>query len=107
MHGHASMVVPLARYDAKYSPIPYVWEGNPGEGPVYPANVPAALARTLNNTCTGQSCIFQDQTRTHTALQNQLYRSYSREYWTGLIQPGTGIATISLLDMYTHLYTNY
>ena len=42
-----------------------------------------------------------------TALKNQLYRVCPQEYWTGLIQPGTGIATVSLLDMYNHLYTNF
>ena len=29
------------------------------------------------------------------------------EYWTGLIEPGIGIKTVSLLEMYTHLYTNF
>ena len=36
-----------------------------------------------------------------------MYRKYSSDYWTGLVQPVTGIATASLIDMYTHLYENY
>ena len=51
--------------------------------------------------------IYRDQSGTHTTLKNQLYQKYSPEYWTGVVQPGTGIARISLLDMYAHLYANY
>ena len=51
--------------------------------------------------------IYRDQPGTHTALKNQLHQKYSPEYWTGVVHPGTGIATISLLDMYAHLYANY
>ena len=51
--------------------------------------------------------IYREQSGTHTALKNQLHQKYSPEYWTGLVQPGTRIATISLLDMYAHLYANY
>ena len=51
--------------------------------------------------------IYRDQSGTHTALKNQLHQKYSPEYWTGVVQPGTGIATISLMDMYAHLYANY
>ena len=51
--------------------------------------------------------IYRDQSGTHTALKNQLHQKYSPEYWTGVVQLGTGIATISLLGMYAHLYANY
>ena len=51
--------------------------------------------------------IYSNQSGTHTALKNQLHQKYSPEYWTGVVQPGTGIATISLLDMYAHMYSNY
>ena len=51
--------------------------------------------------------IYMDQSGTHTALKNQLHQKYSPEYWKGVVQPGTGIATISLMDMYAHLYANY
>ena len=51
--------------------------------------------------------IYRDQSGTHTALKNQLYQNYNPEFWTGVVQPGTGIATLYLLDMYAHLYTNY
>ena len=104
IHGHAAMVVPPARYASEYSNITYIWKVNPGEGPVLPANVTAARARTLENNYTSSARVFQDQTRTHTAFKNQLYRRYPTEYWTGLIEPGIGIATVSLLEMYTHLY---
>ena len=43
----------------------------------------------------------------HRDLKNQLYRKYDSEFWTGLVQHGTGIVTISLIDMYAHLYINY
>ena len=107
IHGHAAMVVPLARYAAEYSNITYILEVNPGEGPVFPANVTAASTRTLENDYTRSARVFQDQARTHTSLKNQLYRRYPTEYWTGLIKPGIGIATVSLLEIYTHLYTNF
>ena len=87
------MVVPPARYAAEYSNAAYIWEVNPGKGPVFPANVTAASARTLENDYASSACVFQDQTRTHTALKNQLYIRYPTEYWTGLIEPGIGIAT--------------
>ena len=51
--------------------------------------------------------IYRDQSGTHTALKNQLHQKYSPEYWAGVVHLGTGIATISLLDMYGNLYTNY
>ena len=44
IHGHAEMVPPPARYAAEYSNTAYIWEVNPGEGPVFPANVTAASA---------------------------------------------------------------
>ena len=94
---------PLARHAAEYSNIAYIWEVNPGEGPLFPANVTAASARTLENDYTSSTRVFQDQTRTHTALKNQLYRRYPTEYCTGLIKTGIGIATVPLLEMYTHL----
>ena len=50
--------------------------------------------------------IYRDQTGTHTALKNQLYQKYNPELWTGVVQPGTGIETLSLMDMYAHLYAN-
>ena len=101
------MVVPPERYAAEYSNVAYIWEVNPGEGPVFPANITVASARTLENDYASSARVFQYQTRTHTALNNQLYRRYPTEYWTGLIEPGIGIATVSLLEMYTHLYTNF
>ena len=48
--------------------------------------------------------IYRDQSGTHTALKNQLHQKYNPEYWTGVVHPGTGIVTISLMDMYAHLY---
>ena len=51
--------------------------------------------------------IYRDQSGTYTALKNQLHHKYSPEYWTGVVEPGTGIATISLMDIYAHLYANY
>ena len=43
------MVVPPARYAGEYSNVAYILEVNPGKGPVFPANVTAASARTLEN----------------------------------------------------------
>ena len=51
--------------------------------------------------------IYRDQSGTHTALKNQLHQKYIPEYWTGVVHPGTGIVTISLMDIYAHLYANY
>ena len=47
IHDHAAMVVPPARYAAEYFNITYIWEVNPVEGPVFPANVTVASAQTL------------------------------------------------------------
>ena len=51
--------------------------------------------------------IYRNQSGTHTTLKNKLYQKYNPEFWTGVVQPGIGIATLSLMDMYAHLYTNY
>ena len=51
--------------------------------------------------------IYRDQSGTHTSLKNKLHHKYNPEYWTGVVHPGTGIATISLMDMYANLYANY
>ena len=51
--------------------------------------------------------IYRYQSGTHTALKNQLHQKYSPEYLKWVVHPGTGIATISIMDMYAHLYANY
>ena len=63
--------------------------------------------RLLDNNFAQAMRTYRDQSGTHTALKNQLHQKYSPEYWTGVVHPGTGIATISLMDMYAHLYANY
>ena len=50
---------------------------------------------------------YRDQSGTHNSLKNQLNQKYSPQYWTEVVQPGTGLATVSLMDMYAHLYANY
>ena len=85
IHGHVAMVIPPARYAAEYPNVAYIWEVNPGEGPVFPSNVTAVSARTLENNYASSACVFQDQTRTKTALKNQLYQRYPTEYCIGLI----------------------
>ena len=106
-HGHAGMVVPPARYVVDFSPTAYAWEPMPDEAPVYPIGIKATEQRLLDNNFAREMIIYKDQSGTHTALKNQLHQKYSPEYWTGVVQPGTGIATISLMDMYAHLYANY
>ena len=90
-----------------FSPTAYAWEPIPEEAPVYPVEITAAAQRLLDNNFARAMRIYRDQSGTHTALKNQLHQNYSPEYWTGVVQPGTGIATISLLDMHAHLYANY
>ena len=80
IHGHEAMVVPPARYSAEYSNVAYIWEVNPGGGPVFPANATAASARKLENDYASSARVFQEQTRTYTALKNQLNREYPTEY---------------------------
>ena len=106
-HGHAGMVVPSARYVVEFSPTAYAWEPIPDEEPVYPVGITATAQRLLDNNFARAMRIYRDQSGTHTALKNQLHQKYSPEYWTGVVQPGTGIAKISLMDMYAHLYANY
>ena len=74
------MVVPPARYAAEYSSTAFIWEPNPGEGPVFPANVQIGVARTLENAYRNSSQMFREQMAVHIALKNQLYRSYSQEF---------------------------
>ena len=100
LHGHVVMVVSPVRYAAEYSPIAYIWEAILQEGPVFPQNLAAGVARTLENEWSGRSHVFREQVGCHTALKHQLFRVYLPEYWTGLIQPGAGIATVTLLFDY-------
>ena len=67
----------------------------------------AVEQQLIDNNFSRATRIYRDQSGTHTALKNKLHQKYSPEFWTEVVQPGTGIATISLLDMYTHLYANY
>ena len=106
-HEHAGMVVPPAIYVVEVSPTAYAWEPVPDEAPVYPIKITATAQRLLDNNFAGAMRIYRDQSGTHTALKNQFHQKYNPEYWTGVVQPGTGIATISLMDMYAHLYANY
>ena len=62
IHSHAVIAVPPARYAAEYSNVAYIWEVNPGGGPVFPANATAASARTLENDYANSARVFQDQT---------------------------------------------
>ena len=103
-HGHARMVVPPARYVVEFSPTAYAWEPIPDEAPVYPVGIAATAQRLLDNNFARAMRIYRDQSGIHTALKNQLYHKYIHEYWTGVVQPSTGIATISLMYMYAHLY---
>ena len=79
-HGHAGMVVPPGRYVVQFYPTAYLWEANPGEAPVYPNGVAAALQRTLDNDFVRAQRIFKEQSGTHTALKKQLYRKYNSEF---------------------------
>ena len=106
-NGHAGMVVPPARYVLEFSHTAYVWEPIPDEAPVYPVGITETAQRLLDNNFARAMRIYRDQSGTHTDLKNQLHQKYSPEYWTGVLQPGTEIATISILDMYTNLYANY
>ena len=101
------MVIPPARYLVEFSLTAYVWESIPEEAPVYPVRITAAAQRLLDNHFARAMRFYRDQSSTHTALKNQLHHKYNPEFRTGVVQPGTGIATLSLLDMYAHLYANY
>ena len=101
------MVVPPSQYVAEFSPAAYAWEPIPEEAPVYPVGITAAAQRLLDKNFAPAMRIYRDQSGIHTALKNQLYQKYNPEFWTGVVQPGTGISTLSLLDMYAHLYANY
>ena len=79
IHDRVEMVVPLARYVAEYSHVTCIWEVNPGEGPVFPVIVTAASTRMLENDFESSALLFQDQTQTHTALKNQLYRRVDKQ----------------------------
>ena len=106
-HGYVWMVVPPARYVLDFYPTSYAWKPIPDEAPVYPVGITSTAQRLLDNNFAREMRIYRDQSGTHTALKTQLHQKYSPEYWTGVLQPGTGIATISILDMYTNLYANY
>ena len=95
-HGQAGMVAPSARYVVEFSPTAYAWEPTPDEAPVCPVGINATAQRLLDNNFARAMWIYRDQSGTHTALKSQLHQKYSPEYWTGVVQPGTGIATISL-----------
>ena len=106
MHGHMGMVLSPARY-ALHVAIPYVFEPNPGEAPIYPPGVTGVAQRTLDNEWQRNATIYNDQQAVHAALKNQLFRAIPEAYWAGLTDPLTGMAGISLIEMYAHLYTNY
>ena len=92
-HGHAGMVVPPAQYVVEFSPTAYAWEPIPEEAPVYPVGITAAAQCLLDNNFSQAMRIYQYQSGTHTSLNNQLHQNYSPEFFTGLVQPVTGIAT--------------
>ena len=71
---------------------------------MYPAGVAAALLRTLNDNPVCSNRVIRNQVSTSTALKNQVYRKYDQEFWTGQVQPSTGIITVVLLNMYAHSY---
>ena len=106
MHGHMGMVLSPARY-ALHVAIPYVFEPNPGEAPIYPPGVTGVAQRTLDNEWQRNATIYNNQQAVHAALKNQLFRAIPKAYWAGVTDPLTGMAGISLIEMYNHLYTNY
>ena len=101
------MVVTPEIYVLEFYPTAYACEPIPDEALVYPVGITATAHRLLDNNFAQAMRIYRDQSGPHTALKNQLHQKYSPEYWTGVVQLGTGIATISLMDMYAHLYANY
>ena len=100
-HGDAGMVVTTARYVVDFSPTAYAWEPIPGEVPVYPVGITETAQRLLDNSFDQAMRIYRDESGTHTALKNQLHQKYNPEYCTGVVQPGKGIAKISLMDRCT------
>ena len=106
-YGHAGMVVPVARYLVEFSPTIYLWGVNPGEVTVYPTNVAAAPQRILDDIFNRSFGVYRDQLSAHTSLKNQLYRRYNQQFWTGLLQAGTGTSNVLILQIYIHLYLNY
>ena len=80
---------------------------NPREAPVYPVGITATAQRLLDKNVARALRIYTDHSGSHTALKNQLHQNYNPEYCTGVVQPVKGIATISLMDRYAHLYANY
>ena len=106
-HGHAGMVVPPAQYIVEFYPTAYTWEPIPEEAPIYPVGITAVAQRLLENNFARAMRIYRDQSGIHTPLKNKLHQEYSTEFLTGVVQPGTGIATLYLLDMYANLYANY
>jgi hypothetical protein len=61
----------------------------------------------LDNEWQRNATIYNDQQAVHAALKNQLFHAILEAYWAGITDPLTGMAGISLIEMYTHLYTNY
>ena len=78
-HGHAGMVVPLARYIVEFSPTDYAWEPIPDEAPVYPVGITETAQQLLYNNFAQAMRIYMEQSGTHTALKNQLHQKYSPE----------------------------
>jgi hypothetical protein len=72
-----------------------------------PLRVTGVAQRTLDNEWQCNTTIYNDQQAVHAALKNQLFHAIPKAYWAGVTDPLTGMAGISLIEMYAHLYTNY
>ena len=96
MHGHMGMVISPARY-ALHVAIPYIFEQNPGEAPIYPPGVTGVAQRTLDNEWQHNVTIYYNQQVVHATLKNQLFLAIPEAYWAGISDPLTGMASISLV----------
>jgi hypothetical protein len=100
MHGHMGMVLSPAQYA-----MPYVFEPNPGEAPIYSPRVTGVAQRMLNNEWQRNATIYNDQQAVHAALKNQLFRTIPEAYWAGITDPLTGMAHLENILKQWYKYT--
>jgi hypothetical protein len=104
--GHLALTVTPEDY-ATLSQVPFVVPANPGPQPIIPANATHHIILAVEREHKAALRTWLQYTNTDKALKQQLLAAFKEMYYKALCHRKTGYATISTLQILTHLYRTY
>lgn len=104
--GHLALTVTHTDY-ATLSQVPFIIPANPGPQPVIPANATHHIISATKREHKEALLVWAQYNNTDKALKQQLLAAFKEMYYKALCHRKTGYATVSTLQILTHLYRTY